>query len=131
MARRLVIILLSFVFIVETMSPSANLAELSHASDIWIHFKEHSQEYPDITLFEFLSLHYLDSDHIKTKSQAHQKLPFTKRIHHVSASLQVVPEVTRVNTTPLRALVMTIADVIYSGSCTPAVATTVWQPPKI
>jgi hypothetical protein len=131
MAQRLVIILLCFVFVVETISPSANLAELSHAADIWIHFKEHQQEHPEITFFEFLSLHYLDSDHIKTKSQEHQKLPFSKRSLPSNASLQAVPDAPRIYTTPSRTLVMTIAAVIYSDGCTPAVAKAVWQPPKI
>lgn len=131
MVRRLVIILLSFVFVVETISPSTNLSELSHAADIWTHFKEHRHDHPKITLLEFLSLHYLDSDHIKTKSLAHQKLPFSKRVHHFNTSLQSVPDATRVYTIPSRALVMTITGVIYSGGWTPAVAKAVWQPPKI
>jgi hypothetical protein len=130
MARRLVIILLSFVLLVETVSPSANLADFSHISDIWTHFEEHSREHPGITFIEFISLHYLDSDHIKQQSLSHQKLPFSKRLQHYNFLLQMVPDGARVYT-PSRSLVMTISAVIYSGGSVPSVAMSVWQPPKI
>jgi len=131
MAERLVIILLSFLFVLETVSPTANPTEFGHISDLWSHFEEHNQDHPEITFFEFLSLHYLDSDHIKQQTPSHQKLPFSKRLRHYTFLLQIVPDVIRVYRTPSRSLVMTISAVIYNGGYTPAVATSVWQPPKI
>jgi hypothetical protein len=88
-------ILLSFVFIVETISPSVDLADFVHISDIWEHFEEHQLEHPEITFLTFLHLHYGESEHNKQHHDAHQNLPFSKRLHHHHNALQTVHDVTR------------------------------------
>ncbi|MBT1686449.1 hypothetical protein [Dawidia soli] len=125
-------ILLSFVFIVETMSPSVDLADLSRIPVIAEHFKEHRLEHPEITFLTFLRLHYGTSDHRKHEHRGHHhKLPFSKRLHHHHSALQTVPEGTRVFPIRKSSLVMTITAVIYHDIYGPRVATSVWQPPKI
>lgn len=64
MMKRLAVILLASVLVLETAFPQVDLAELSSLPEVWTHFKRHRLESPRITFLDFLSLHYGNPDHL-------------------------------------------------------------------
>ena len=128
---KLAIILLSSVFLMETIFPQADLTDLSRLPEVLAHFEKHRVESPGITLLEFLSLHYGNSDHLNQQSQDHEKLPFSKRLHHSIFSLQFVLNIERLDRLRSCTLLMVIGEVLYSAVNSHSVALSIWQPPKI
>ena len=131
MIKHLAIILLSSVFVMETVFPQADLADISRLSEVLKHFEKHHLESPGITFLEFLSLHYGSSDHLDQQNQDHEKLPFSKRLHHQVQSLQFVPNIERLHPSRSCTLLMVISEVLYRRVGAPSVAISIWQPPRI
>ena len=131
MIRHLAVILLSSIFVMETVFPQTDLADICRLPEVLKHFEKHRLEAPGITFLEFLSLHYGSSDHANQPTQDHEKLPFSKRLHHQVQSLQFVPNIERLHPSRSCTLLMVIGEVLYRRIGAPSVAISIWQPPKI
>lgn len=68
-------IFLYILLAIQFVTQQKGVMLLEDAAFMWTHFGEHKDENPEISWFDFVSLHYSDSEHAATDSQ-HQKLPF-------------------------------------------------------
>jgi hypothetical protein len=130
MAKSVVVLILT-IFTVESLFPFVDLAELSRLPELWSHFQKHRNESNEITLLEFLNMHYNDPQHSNVTPGDHQKLPFSKTHNHRTSVFQIVMEPINVNPQTVYTCLMEIEGVDYSVSFPNTVASTIWQPPKI
>jgi hypothetical protein len=130
MAKSLVFVIVS-IFTMESLFPNVDLAELSHLPDLWSHFEKHRLESTDISLLEFLNLHYNDPQHSSATPMDHQNLPFSKNRNHRTPPLQIVIDVVKVTPHIVYTCLREIQGVNYFLSYPNKVASAIWQPPKI
>ena len=130
MAKSVVILILS-LFTVESIFPHIDLAELSRIPELWSHFQKHRRESGEITLLEFLNMHYNDPQHSNATPLDHQKLPFSKTHHHRVLAFQVVLDFTNVKLQTVYTCLGEIEGVDYYFRYPNKLASSIWQPPKI
>lgn len=78
-----------FIFIIHFATGHNPLAELLRLPSLYAHFQEHRVETPDLSLLEFLKLHYADSEHHEA-DQKHENLPM--HCHAVHAAFTFLIE---------------------------------------
>lgn len=130
MAKSAVVLMLS-LFIIESVFPRVDLAELSRLPDLWVHFQKHQKESAKITFVEFISMHYSDAGHSDATPEDHQKLPFSKTHNHRVPILQLALDLVNVNFQAAYTCLWEIQGVNYTVIHPPKVACPIWQPPKI
>ena len=126
-----VVILILFIFTVESLFPHIDLSELSRVPDLWSHFQKHRQESSEISLLEFLNLHYNDPQHSNVTPVDHQKLPFSKTHNHRVPAFQCMLHLVNVNPRTDYTCLREIQEVGYCVSYPNKVSGSIWQPPKI
>ena len=131
MARIAITIIFSALLLIESLVPPAEFVEIIQLPELFIHFKKHKEEKPEMTFLEFLSLHYSDTRHYSSDFKNHQKLPFSKNHHYQLLSLQAIQQIdTKYFTLDYR-LLRQIVFVYYFEPKTSLHSNAVWQPPRI
>ena len=67
-----------FSFLVASFLPNRDANEMSKIPALVRHFAEHQQKNPQISVLDFISLHFQDEKHHEEDHEKHTKLPF----HH-------------------------------------------------
>ena len=130
MAKSVVILILS-IFTLESLFPRVDLAEFSRLPDLWSHLQKHRQESGEITVLEFINLHYNDPQHSDVTPLDHQKLPFRKNHNHRVPAFQFMLDIVSVSPQTVYTCLREIQGVGYYASHPKKVAHSIWQPPKI
>ena len=130
MAKSVVVLILC-IFTVESLFPGVDLAEFSRIPELWSHFQKHRQESGEITLLEFIRLHYDDPRHSDVTPADHQKLPFSKTHNHRVPAFQCMLHLINVNPQTVYTCLREIQEVSYCVSFPNKVSSSIWQPPKI
>lgn len=132
MVKSAVIAFLAVTLLTESLFPNVEVGELVKVPELLEHYKNHRLETPDITFFEFLHLHYGDSQHAQRDAGHHQKLPFSKpNQHHVAIGVQAVQIPANVIASNGFAFLRKIEVVLYFENEITTLSTGVWQPPKL
>ena len=129
MIKHWLIIGLCSILTLEALFPNVDLSDLSHVPDLLAHYQEHRKLSPDVTVSEFLRLHYSDPGHLATSPADHQKLPFSKRQHHrVNVMIAHDPAFIRIQNTGF--VLLKKEGVFHQVTHTNRVSLTIWQPPR-
>jgi hypothetical protein len=129
MVKHMLIVGLCSILALEAFFPDVDLSDLSRVPELLAHYQQHKQSSPDITFLAFLRLHYSDTSDSATASAEHEKLPFSKRHHHLNILLIAdEPAFIRIQTTDLLFLKSesVYRHIIRSNSK----SSPVWQPPR-
>ena len=124
--KRLVILFLLGVF---TLT-STELIELTKLPSLLEHLAEHKAEKADLSLYEFLALHYSNDSHHHDEHD--KKLPFKSHDHFVNTNVTYVLTKTFTNV-ELKPEFESIRKFIIpkTSSLTSTNLSSIWQPPKI
>ena len=129
MLRKSIIISLVLLF----LSTNTEMIQLLKISNLIDHFLEHQKEHDhhDISLVEFIKIHYSDQQHHHKKGDnEHQSLPF-KTLNHAGSSLLAFQKVEtflfRKNIAAPKSSVIVFSPQLYnSGNFV-----NIWLPPKL
>ena len=131
MVKLAIIAFLAVTFLTESLFPNAEVVEFIKVPELLQHFENHRQENPSITFYEFLHLHYGDSQHTQRDLKHHQKLPFSKTHHHHVAGFQVIQTPEEIKSAIGFTLLRKIDVVLYAENKVSTPVSGVWQPPKV
>lgn len=107
----------------------AELNQLFRLSAMASHFAEHEAENPQLTLSDFLHLHYLDAVHSDEDADRDKELPFKKvSVSTVSPSVELPGNFTLVFFTP-RIAEAPFPHYVNHGAVS-GHTSDVWQPPR-
>lgn len=112
--------------------PDALVHQIMRVPSLAVHYYHHITEHENISVFDFLVLHYGDSEHMKTDAHEHQNLPGAKSSHvcqHASPAPIVIQSLQLNLSHPqFNNVVYHIPtdDFLPSNG-----ANSIWQPPKV
>ncbi len=109
---------------------STELIELTKLPSLLEHFAEHQTQKGDLSLYEFISLHYSDESHHHDEND--KRLPFKSHDHCVNYNVAYVLSKT-FQGVELKPEFQTIREftIPKSSSLTSTNPSAIWQPPKI
>jgi hypothetical protein len=80
-----------YLFIIQFATGHNPLVEVLRMSNLVEHYREHQAQKADISIIEFLQLHYLDEKHHEADTQ-HEKLPMHCHAEHFASSIFVLED---------------------------------------
>lgn len=96
------------------------------------HFKEHKQENKDITVLEFLNIHYAHGNPRDADYDKDMKLPFKSITNHNSVSSAICISQTFLPGNKIEYLVISKNEFSgYSFTYTSTFLDAIWQPPRV
>jgi hypothetical protein len=127
--------ILLFVFMYQALVPAALKHELVHLPNLVQHYWEHKSEQPEITIREFVQLHYGGQFAQHQSDHDHQNLP-GKHQHTQFNFYLVHSDVELVAMHPLSvfsfSLPLRYKDVFSAhATLSPVFSCKIWQPPKL
>lgn len=131
--RKISIIFLLFVYVFS----STELSELLKINILIEHYAEHHLESKEISISDFLYMHYIDQSEENKDDQKDSQLPFHSHSHSESDDVNfVVPVVVPNSNYSLsfeNHFVIELKKVFYevNSSLTPSFLSSIWQPPQI
>lgn len=128
MVKRWLIIGLCSILAFEAFFPDVDLSDCSHLPDLLAHYYEHRKTSPDITFLAFLRLHYGNPDHLASSTDAHQRLPFSKRQHHQNI-LVIFDDMAFLGLRNV-GFVLLKAESMLRQLFTNSIVSVIWQPPR-
>lgn len=129
MYKRAITIFLCSLFLLESLFPRIEFADLRQLPELFQHFEKHQEESPGISFLEFLYLHYGDSQHLAQDAKTHEKLPFSKA--HRSISFLLANDLSVLSVSAQFNFLMKIEAVVYPEVPSGSIPLSIWQPPKI
>lgn len=81
--KRVLTVLLSLYLTLVALMPPAVLDECMKLPQLWEHYQLHRQKHPDLSLTDFLALHYGADSSRHREQHDHSKIPFKSPAHCV------------------------------------------------
>jgi hypothetical protein len=80
-----------YLFIIQFATGHNPIVEVLRMSNLVEHYREHQAQKADISIVEFLQLHYLDEKHHEADTQ-HENLPMHCHAEHFASSIFVIED---------------------------------------
>lgn len=123
--RKLVVIL----FALQVVSAGYLPAELIKLGNLYQHFMEHQKEGSDISLAQFIRLHYFDEKHEASDPKNHESLPLQHTGHIMTMVFQAPAEAIHIGYTDAESMVSyTLRN---DQSFTAGNPAAIFQPPRL
>lgn len=126
MIRSTVAVLLVAQFLLNSMF-GGGLEQLLRSSELLDHFEEHRSRDPNITVLDFVVMHYADQQHGQSEPERHAQLPFGT--HHPLPQVMLADAVEqRIEIDPVPVPLVAIVDYSLPNTLH---ACGVFHPPKL
>ncbi|QOW09280.1 hypothetical protein Q73A0000_02355 [Kaistella flava (ex Peng et al. 2021)] len=123
---------LVYFMIVTYLASFCEMRQVAKLPNLIEHYISHKIENPDISVFAFLKMHYLDEQKIDKDYDQDMKLPFkTHDLSSISIVLNIPPEKTTFTLQHQSIYVDVSSSFSYSEKFYPSVFQKIWEPPKI